>query len=227
MLLELSHKYASNIPTFPGNPSIEFLSDARTKKGDAWNATTIRLPLHNGTHVDAPFHFHQSGQTIDQIPIDDFYYTCPILIECPAGEGELLGTELLANQMNKVYKADLLLFHTGYGELRQNQPAIYAGNFPSLSLELAQLLRTELPRLKGIAIDVLSVESIHGYKNKNIVHHTLLSDIYPQRPLLLFEDVHTGLLSGKICRAIYAFPLRLEGLDASPVAIVADVEELS
>jgi kynurenine formamidase len=43
---------------------------ARVLEKDGWNATTLHLYSHCGTHMDAPRHFDVSGQTIDQIPLD-------------------------------------------------------------------------------------------------------------------------------------------------------------
>ena len=38
---------------------------ARTKADDGWNALTLHLYSHAGTHMDAPFHFDVNDQTID------------------------------------------------------------------------------------------------------------------------------------------------------------------
>jgi arylformamidase len=46
------------------------IEPARTLARDGWNATTLHLYSHCGTHMDAPTHFGVSEQTIDQIPLD-------------------------------------------------------------------------------------------------------------------------------------------------------------
>jgi kynurenine formamidase len=224
MLLEMSYHYSASMPVFPGNPRLEAVPTARIENGATHNGTNIFHHLHNGTHVDAPFHFSSGGDTIDMIPIENFLYKKPFVVECPAKKGELLGTCILQDQMDRAWGADILLFHTGYGEKRDDAD-IYCTDFPALSHELAVLLRTGLPDLKAIAVDVLSVENMRGAEDGNIVHRTLLDEkLYPHRALLLFEDVNTGVLLGRKCRAIYAFPLRFEGLEASPVSMVAEVE---
>lgn len=38
--------------------------------GDACNVTDLSMCAHNGTHIDAPFHFVNGGGTIDTIPLD-------------------------------------------------------------------------------------------------------------------------------------------------------------
>jgi arylformamidase len=46
------------------------IEPARTRARDGWNATTLHLYSHCGTHMDAPTHFGVWEQTIDQIPLD-------------------------------------------------------------------------------------------------------------------------------------------------------------
>jgi kynurenine formamidase len=46
------------------------IESAKTIAKDGWNATTLHLYSHCGTHMDAPTHFGVSDQTIDQVPLD-------------------------------------------------------------------------------------------------------------------------------------------------------------
>lgn len=39
----------------------------RIEKGDAYNLSTLSLCVHNGTHVDAPFHFYKDGKSVERI----------------------------------------------------------------------------------------------------------------------------------------------------------------
>ena len=40
------------------------------EKGDLYDLTAFSMCAHNGTHIDAPRHFIQNGQTVEQIPIE-------------------------------------------------------------------------------------------------------------------------------------------------------------
>ena len=42
------------------------------KAGDPYNLTAFRMCAHNGTHVDAPFHFIRNGRTVDQLSPEAF-----------------------------------------------------------------------------------------------------------------------------------------------------------
>jgi arylformamidase len=44
--------------------------------GDLYNLTAFSMCAHNGTHVDAPHHFIQEGNTVDQIPLEKTVGLC-------------------------------------------------------------------------------------------------------------------------------------------------------
>lgn len=45
-------------------------------KGDVYNMSTLSMCVHNGTHIDAPYHFLNDGNTVEQIPLEYFVGTC-------------------------------------------------------------------------------------------------------------------------------------------------------
>jgi len=45
------------------------LEPARRLEDDGWNATTLTLYSHCGTHMDAPVHFGVGDQSIDQLDV--------------------------------------------------------------------------------------------------------------------------------------------------------------
>lgn len=42
------------------------------EKGNLYNLTAFSMCAHNGTHIDAPFHFIKGGKTVDSIGLDTF-----------------------------------------------------------------------------------------------------------------------------------------------------------
>lgn len=58
------------LPFFPG------LTERDLPDGEAWSIEKVELVTHNGTHLDAPYHFHSTmnkGEraiTIDEVPLD-------------------------------------------------------------------------------------------------------------------------------------------------------------
>ena len=61
---------------YPGDPKPEKQVLHSTASGDLYNLTALSLCAHNGTHVDAPFHFIHDGKTIDQMDLSVFVGDC-------------------------------------------------------------------------------------------------------------------------------------------------------
>ena len=57
---------------YPGDPSPERQVMLRIADGAICNLTAFQMCAHNGTHVDAPYHFVDGGKTIEQVSLDKF-----------------------------------------------------------------------------------------------------------------------------------------------------------
>lgn len=57
---------------FPGDPAPEKEILSVIAKDSPCNLSAFRMCVHNGTHVDAPYHFFQKGRTIDQVKLEKF-----------------------------------------------------------------------------------------------------------------------------------------------------------
>lgn len=223
MLYELSVPYYPGMPRYDNSiPDVEFLPRTRTP-GDVNNTSMIRLFLHAGSHVDAPFHFDGDGRTIDQIPVERFVYHRAIVANIPCKRGDRISAEQL-KRVENLGNADLLLLYTGYSLHISNEP-VYADDFPALDLSAARYLRRNFPALEGVAIDTLSIEGVDGCDHGFAVHHELLDEKgREERSLLVFENMDLQPVANTPgFFRVYAFPLRFSGLDASPVNMVAEI----
>lgn len=57
---------------YPGDPTPQKRVLSSMEKGDLYNLTSFSMCAHNGTHIDAPFHFIKDGKTVDSIGLDTF-----------------------------------------------------------------------------------------------------------------------------------------------------------
>lgn len=57
---------------YPGDPSPERETLMKISDGAVCNLTALKMCAHNGTHVDAPYHFYDDGKTIDEVALDRF-----------------------------------------------------------------------------------------------------------------------------------------------------------
>ena len=61
---------------YPGDPKPERQTLSATARGDLYNLTAFSMCAHNGTHVDAPFHFIEDGKTVDKMDLSTFVGDC-------------------------------------------------------------------------------------------------------------------------------------------------------
>ncbi len=61
---------------YPGNRCPRIYEDKRISRGDRNNLTSFEMCAHNGTHIDAPWHFLEDGCSVEQIPLDKFVGWC-------------------------------------------------------------------------------------------------------------------------------------------------------
>lgn len=75
MLIDITQELFS-CKVFPGDPQPERRRLQSIENGDICNLTELSMCAHNGTHVDAPYHFIKDGKTIDQIGLEPFVGDC-------------------------------------------------------------------------------------------------------------------------------------------------------
>lgn len=75
MLIDISQELFSCC-VFPGDPAPEMQRILSTAKGDVCNLTAFSMCAHNGTHIDAPYHFLSDGKTVDRMGLEPFVGDC-------------------------------------------------------------------------------------------------------------------------------------------------------
>ena len=89
---------------YPGDPEPQKHTLSATADGSLYNLTAFYMCAHNGTHIDAPFHFLSKGRTIDQMDLSVFVGDCYVarhtgdvtagdaqaILERAAGAGRIL-----------------------------------------------------------------------------------------------------------------------------------------
>lgn len=78
MIIDISQEIFS-CKVFPGDPIPEKKCILSIEQGDICNLTAFSMCAHNGTHVDAPFHFLQNADTIDRVALDAFIGDCYVV----------------------------------------------------------------------------------------------------------------------------------------------------
>jgi kynurenine formamidase len=186
---------------------------------EGFNAETIEMNVHTGTHVDAPFHWDDAGAPIDQMPIEAFAGPALFMdlreqVE-PATE---IGPNELEPWLGELRPGDFAILVTGWGDKRA-VTAEFEKRWPWLGGAGARLLLAH--GVAGVGIDALSLGGWGGLEVGEPGHTTLLGAGKP-----IVEELHVpDTLAGR--RAFFtAFPILLAGCGGAPARAVAwEIEE--
>jgi arylformamidase len=206
-IIDLSAPLSETTQVYPGDPPIGI---RHSPKMETITVTEITTGLHAGTHVDAPFHFLPDGMRITDLPLSAFYGEA-VCIEAPKQPGEDIGVEDLEGV--KIRRGDIVLFRTGWEE-RSGTPAFFGDDWPGMTPEVVEKLINM--GVKAIGGDTPSIDSRQAVGSGAPGHMKALGSGMP-----VFESlVGLSAVTGKRF-TFCAFPLRLEGCEASPVRAVA------
>jgi arylformamidase len=78
-LYDISRPLAPGAWTWPGDTPFDCALAWRIAEGASVNVGRVTMSCHCGTHIDAPFHFAESGAKSDAIPLDACIGPCEVL----------------------------------------------------------------------------------------------------------------------------------------------------
>ena len=183
---------------YPNDPMPEKIVLKSMQKGDVYNLTAFNMCAHNGTHIDAPFHFIKDGKTIDEICLEAFVGMAYVAEH----HGLVTGndaTEIIEKAKKQNLEASKRILIKGEVEVSLEAAKVFAS---SDILLLGNEPQTVGPQNAPMA-----------------VHLTLLG-----ANVVLLE----GIRLGEVYEGVYflnAVPLNLSGADGSPCrAILIDAD---
>lgn len=202
---DISLTLRSMQPPWPQDfPFIHEISQSMDK-GDECNVSRITLSTHFATHLDAPYHFHNTGLTVEQVPLDALIG--PALVHEVNTEKYIEPKHL--PELNGIER---ILFKTP-NSMRLAENLIYP-DYVALNLDAAKILIEAGIRLVGI--DYYSIEEFVSPGNP--VHHLLCGN-----SVMILEGLNLRRIKPGRYELI-ALPLKIEGADGSPCrAILRDL----
>ena len=203
-------------PLYGGDKGIEVQPLNQISNGDTSNTKLLKLHNHSGTHIDFPNHFIANGKTSSDYDPAFWYFQSPFLYERTATPSEIIN--LSQEELKRVpSQTDFLIIKTGFSQYR-GQEKYWKFN-PGLSPESADILRDQLPRLRVVGMDFISLTSYQNRPLGRIAHRSFLGG---DRPLLLVEDMDLCHLNVQP-KKIICTPLMIENLDGCPVTVIAEL----
>jgi arylformamidase len=186
---------------------------ASTLAENGWNARTLHLYSHGGTHMDAPLHFGVSDETIDLIP----------LARCmgPAWVVDLPGlaprASITVAHLGEIAASaqpeDSLLLRTGWSRYISD-PARYRDGLPRVSAELAAWCVEK--RIRMLGVEPPSVADVNDLAEVAAIHRSLLGG-----GVVIVEGLThlEALREPKVF--LVALPLKIAGGDGAPCRVFA------
>lgn len=200
-LIDISRPLYSGMPHWPGDPPTVLTPILRMAEGAPVNLGQLSLSLHNGTHIDAPFHYDATGATVDAVPLE--------LGVGPARVIDARGAATLDVSLFDgidLSRTPRILFRTD----AWTDPHAFPTTWPLMERTLPGWLRAH-----GVVLVGLDVPSVDALGGEGLPLHHACRDA----GLLILESLDLQAAAPGVYELI-ALPLRLCGADGSPVRAV-------
>ncbi len=206
--VDLSWEVSDDSPIYPGDPEPK-ITTTHTVEKDYYNLSGVYVGTQTGTHVDAPYHFRNEGETIDKMELDFFFGPAVVVQATDKKEKEKITMEDVKPYDEKIQAGTIVLFRTDWYKKRGTE-AFY--NHPFVAGEVAEYLVDKGVRFIGI--DTINADESGGTEFP--VH-----DLFSEKRLMIGENwaYFDKIDFDKV--VVAAFPLKIQGCDGSPVRAVA------
>jgi kynurenine formamidase len=230
--IDLTHEFSADSLYWPTAQrfQLEVESRAFTNRGYFYAANRYRASEHGGTHVDAPIHFAEKGQTVDQIPVEQLVGTAVVIdVSAQASQNadyqvNVADFEAWEKQQGRIPPGAIVLLRTDFsrfwpeaksylGTDQRGVEAVPKLHFPGLHPDAARWLIANRT-IKAIGLDTASID--YGQSSLFESHQILLGKNIPT-----FENV-TALDQLPTTGAfVLALPMKIKAGSGGPLRIVA------
>ena len=234
--VDLSYNFSSETIYWPtAEPfHLDIVFADVTQKGFYYSANNFSAAEHGGTHIDAPIHFAQGKNTVDQIPIEKLIGFTAVVdvsekaLKNPDYQVKIEDFKNWEMQNEQLPKDAIVLLRTGYGKFwpdrikymgtdQLGEAAISKLHFPGLHPEAAKWL-VENRKIAAIGLDTPSID--YGQSTLFESHRILFDKNIPalENVANLDKLPPTGAF-------VIALPMKIKGGTGGPLRIVAFVPE--
>lgn len=200
-IIDISPRIDSRLGVWPGDTEFRVDWVSRIERGASCNVAALTTTPHLGAHADGPLHFDSEAESIGELDLEPYLGPCRVIdvTGCAVIDEEaLFGVEL--------YGLERILFKTGTFP----DPAAWNTDFAYFDAKVVALLGKMGVKLVGI-----DTPSVDAFDSRTLpAHHALL-----ERGIRNLEGLDLSAAEPGSYELI-ALPLRLVGVDSSPVRAV-------
>ncbi len=207
-IVDLSLPLTNRTPIYPGDPEPN-IQVATTLEHDGYNLHDVHIGSQTGSHVDAPYHFLNNGQRIDESPLGLFIGTGIVIPAMNKNEREEITLVDVEPYLSRMDPGKIVLFHTGWSRHAGEEKYF---NHPYVHKEVIEELIQR--GIRTFCIDCINMDATGG-------------TVFPIHDAVAAVN---GIIAENLSNfsaidfdnpLIVSFPLRLVGCDGSPVRAVA------
>jgi len=208
-IIDLSMDIYHGAPTFAPDPKCAVIVH-HTIESFGYNITQLSMSTHQGTHLDAPFHFIDGGRTVDQLDLNKVIGEALLVDLSHKKPKEPITPDDFAHVADRIKEGTRLIYRTDWHE--QFPHKHYFSDFPYMTIELAKWLAERKIALIGMDVPTPNPTDYDP------VHKILLgAEIVIVEGLANLRDIPQPNFF------FMAAPLRIRGRDGSPVRALAIV----
>lgn len=203
-IIDISVPLQPDMPVWPDTEGVRITPTARLRSGDPANSSKLECGLHAGTHVDAPWHFLEEGDTVERLSLDAMIGSA-LVVYLPDVDS------ISARDLAGLVPAGTtrLLLRTRNSQLWADKVAEFRPDYVALTPDAAEWIVKEGVRLLGI--DYLSVQR---YGDSSSTHRILL-----QKRVVILEGLNLAYVEPGDYDLI-CLPLYLVGAEGAPARAV-------
>jgi kynurenine formamidase len=235
-IIDLSYAYDAETIFWPTAEGFRLEKDfeGMTEKGYYYAANKFSTAEHGGTHLDAPVHFAQAGNTVDKIPLEQLMgdgLVVDVSKQCEANSDYQITTDDLLQwetANGEIPKGAIVLLRTGYGKYwpdrkrymgtdERGAEAVPKLHFPGLHPDTARWLNSNRS-IKAIGLDTPSID--YGQSTLFESHRILFDKNVPA-----FENLANLDKLPLKNFILIALPMKIKGGSGGPLRVIAIVRD--
>lgn len=211
-IIDITHKFTPKTPSGHPDGLVDFLTlSSNMRNGSLYNFSIMKLPLHSGTHVDAPGHmvadYFDAGFDVDTLDLDVLNGPA-LLVDVPRHSNITAEVMKSLNIPKGVRRVLFRTLNTDRGLMWKEE---FDSSYVGFMKDGAQWL-VDNTDIKLVGIDYLSVAADDDLVPAHLV-------FFEGREIILVEglkldDVKAGIYN------VHCLPLRLVGAEGSPIRCI-------
>lgn len=212
-VVDLSHSINAKTQVYPGDPK-PILEPHSTIAKDGFNLLSVQMGSQTGTHVDAPYHFDDATEKLDELPLERFLGRGVVLDATGLEPRAEITWDRICDSARTIKSGDIALIHTGWSKYFGEEEYF---NHPYLSADACQKLISK--GVLAFGIDTINIDETPDDTHPGVgfpCHHLIakkagiISENLTNLSAITFPNPVVSLL-----------PIKLESADGAPVRAVA------